>query len=479
MWLTSPIRRRKTGRNALRQSQFVPRLESLEDRAVPSTLTVTNTLDSGAGSLRDTIQAAKSGDTIVFAPSLNGQTIILSSGDLAINKSLDIEGPGASLLTVSGNDTFRVFDVSQGLTVTIAGLTITHGQGAGNLKDHSQGGGGGGAVLNGGSTVTLANDVFSDNQAEHGGAITCVQGSMLNVLGSSFIANQAVGTVGDAYVEGGAIWITDNGGVGATATIVGCAFLGNQAVGANGGSLNGTGGALSVANGGAIHCGAQDFLTVENSMFVGNQAIAGNGGDASKASGAYVMDDATGGAIANDEGQHLAIDGCSFSYNEAIGGSNAIGSSSGSGNIGQAEGGAVVSYTATITNSTFDHNEALGGNNDTGGSGVALNGRGAGGAIGNFSIPVILTVSNSTFTDNQAVGGTGNTGGLIVGTGVGGGLANDRGATATVTGCSFTGNQAIGGAGATGQNGADGVGGGIANILASTLTVSGCTLTGN
>jgi hypothetical protein len=57
-----------------------PQLEVLEDRDVPSTLTVTNNLDSGAGSLRAQIGAAQPGDTLNFAPSLNGQTITLTSG---------------------------------------------------------------------------------------------------------------------------------------------------------------------------------------------------------------------------------------------------------------------------------------------------------------------------------------------------------------------------------------------------------------
>ena len=151
----------RTKRPMRQRRSFVPRLETLEDRSLPSTLTVMNNLDSGAGSLRDAITKAKDSDTIVFAASLNGQTIALTSNELAINKSLDIEGPGAGLLAVSGNDQFRVFDVSQGLTVTIAGLTVTHGVGAGDLQDNSQGGGGAGGLLNGGSTVNLANDVFS------------------------------------------------------------------------------------------------------------------------------------------------------------------------------------------------------------------------------------------------------------------------------------------------------------------------------
>ena len=53
-------------------------------RDLLSTLTVTNILDSGAGSLRAEIAAARAGDTIVFAPILDGQTITLTSGELDV-----------------------------------------------------------------------------------------------------------------------------------------------------------------------------------------------------------------------------------------------------------------------------------------------------------------------------------------------------------------------------------------------------------
>jgi len=51
-----------------RRGWFGPRLEALDDRWLPSTLAVTSTQDSGAGSLRAEIAAAQSSDTIVFSP---------------------------------------------------------------------------------------------------------------------------------------------------------------------------------------------------------------------------------------------------------------------------------------------------------------------------------------------------------------------------------------------------------------------------
>ena len=67
---------RKTLRKlAPRQRPFVPRLEPLEDRSLPSTFTVTNMNDSGPGSLRAAVLAADAHpgpDTINFKPGLSG-----------------------------------------------------------------------------------------------------------------------------------------------------------------------------------------------------------------------------------------------------------------------------------------------------------------------------------------------------------------------------------------------------------------------
>src|SRR4051794_36606148 len=133
-----------------------------------ATLSVLNTLDKGSGSLRDAVNNAKDGDKIVFDSKLAGQTITLTSDELRIKESLDIEGPGADLLTISGNDTIRVFDILEGSTVRIAGLTIMHGLAqVGGGNDHGAGGGGG--ILNAGN-LTVVNAVLSANEGmTHGG----------------------------------------------------------------------------------------------------------------------------------------------------------------------------------------------------------------------------------------------------------------------------------------------------------------------
>ena len=81
--------------------------------ASAATLTVLNTNDSGAGSLRQTIiNAAETGDVIVFGSGVTG-TITLTTGHLFFTKSLTIAGPGAANLTISGNNVSRVFSVSR------------------------------------------------------------------------------------------------------------------------------------------------------------------------------------------------------------------------------------------------------------------------------------------------------------------------------------------------------------------------------
>src|SRR5439155_22345772 len=106
-------------------------------------ITVININDSGPGSLRQALADANDGDLINFDPALNGQTILLTTAELAIVKNVTISGPGANLLAVSRDQNapdFRIFHVAPNHTVIIQGVTITHGidvTGAGIWNDHA------------------------------------------------------------------------------------------------------------------------------------------------------------------------------------------------------------------------------------------------------------------------------------------------------------------------------------------------------
>ena len=243
------IRRRKGHRApALRRRGFRPRLEGLEDRTVLSTLTVPNTLDSGAGSLRDAIKAASSGDTIVFDPGLNGQTITLTSDELTISKSLDIEGPGAG---PAGHQRqrcqpgLRHQPEPKPVTVTIAGLTIANGRapdgGGGGIHERRQ------HAERSATTswpTTRPSATPSTGPIAAGGAIANRNGGDPDRHGLPFIGNQAIGSDGGGPAWGGAI---DN--APSTASVTGSTFTGNRAIGGDGGVV--TNGAAYLGDGGA------------------------------------------------------------------------------------------------------------------------------------------------------------------------------------------------------------------------------------
>jgi len=94
--------------------------------AYPNIITVTNTNDSGPGSLRQALSVAHNGDRITFAVS---GTIALTSGGLQVTKNVTISGPGSNQLSIDGNQALFVFGVFPERSASISGLSIRNAEG--------------------------------------------------------------------------------------------------------------------------------------------------------------------------------------------------------------------------------------------------------------------------------------------------------------------------------------------------------------
>ena len=81
----------------------------------PTNAVVTTAGNAGPGSLRDAIAHYPAGSTISFSNSLSGSTIVLTDGELLLNKSLAIDASGVTNgITLSGGNASRIFYVNSG-----------------------------------------------------------------------------------------------------------------------------------------------------------------------------------------------------------------------------------------------------------------------------------------------------------------------------------------------------------------------------
>jgi hypothetical protein len=398
---------------------FVPRLDVLEDRTVPSTLTVKNLGDTGVrgdGSLRGEIAAAVPGDTITFAPRLQG--VLGLTGDLTLDRNLTLQGnldaTGSPLVTLSRGaaDGSTDLTINAGVTATVHGLgftgatqhalvnqgslTLDHVTVSGNqLGFYASGLFGSsffGTVYSTGA-LTVQDSTISDNRVNwqpgwgvggqlQGGAGILSTGT-LTAARTQLVNNLAGGV-------GAATWSalpSAGGGIcnyGGTATVTACTLTGNQAD--EGGGLFSSG-----------------TLTVSGSTISGNSG--GNGGGMYVGGTAQVTGCVVTGNVATYDGG-----GISFGTgNLTLTGSTLAGNRAGSnGNEGQG-GGLYLGLrakTVTVTACTIANNTA---------AGFVYNGQlfpGAGGGIyvasfgSRFTGPM-LTVVASTVAGNHADGAGG------------------------------------------------------------------------
>lgn len=336
--------------------------------AFGTTRTVTNTNDSGDGSLRAAISAAASGDTIEFSSSITyPATITLTSGQLNIDKSLTIVGPGASELTIDGDNTYEIFHIfsySSGLTVSISGLTIADGNaGAGQ---------GGGVYSNTGAegqnnTLTLTDCAVTGNSASSGGGGIFNQGGVLTLTDSTVSDNSDSGSN-----SGGGIYSTYG-----TVTLINSTVSGNSDSGSTGaGGIYNQAGTLTIDDSTISDNSASGFYGGGGGIF--STPVTGSGGTTPST---LTITDSTvsGNSASGDHGGGGGI------YNA---GTATIAESTISGNSATSGGGIFNTSpgTVTITNATISGNS----DNSSGRGGGIYNGGGT------------VTLSNSTVAGNLA-----------------------------------------------------------------------------
>jgi CSLREA domain-containing protein len=246
---------------------------------------VTNANNNGGGSLRQAIAELPAGSSITFDATFfnSPRTITLTSGELNIDKNLTITGPGANLVTISGNNQSRVFRVSPGLTVSLSGMTITGGN-AGGLP--------GGGILNRDGSLTVSGCHITGNIADDGGGIlsdgpltvlnSTVSNNLATINGNAGggINSQSTLSLTNSTISGNLVQAGNNNGGGIWAngnsTITNTTITNNSTPGANsGGGLFRNAGTVTIKN--TIIAGNVNNSTVADVAAAGSTGITSSG----------------------------------------------------------------------------------------------------------------------------------------------------------------------------------------------------------
>jgi len=442
---------------------------------------VTSLADAGPGSLRQVIADSAAGDTIVF--SVTG-SVTLVSGELALDKDLQIAGPGSASLTISGNHASRILNVNSGVTAVIAGLTMCDGKAPdgtdgdvffefGNFYVMDGGPGEPGGAIYTRGTLTLNDCCVASSAAGNGGAGTNYQfmpsrggpggvGGGIYNSGTLTLSNCVLNgnSAGDSGLSGAGVYIAFSwpGGSGGGIYNVGLLRLDNSTISGNIGGAGGFG-ADGGAGGGIWSSGT---CIANRSTLSDNSAGGGGAGPPDDVAGGDGGDGGSGGGVSS--AGSLAMTNCTVSGNSCgNGGPGGIageggGAGDGSAGEGGAGGGVWATGSLILVNCTLD-------SNSSGRSGAGdfqwLAGRGGGVACDSTN----SLVNGCTITGNWAGEGGGGAGRF------------------SLNRCTLSGNSGSNGGGAHGStlnncvlmgNSASSSGGG-----AYEGKLNNCTITGN
>ena len=257
------------------------RAEPLEQRRLLAVITVDSLgdepvdLSDGDVTLRDALVLAADAaypdaDEIVFDSSLGLDTtpgeIRLTEGELLINSVVTITGPGSSNLAIDADadaaNESRVIYIDSAVTVSLTGLTVTHGYTTAR----------GGGIRNEGGTLTVQDCCITDNYGKYGGGI-------LNT-GTLILQDSTLSGNSSSYGGGFRNWY-------GTATVIGSTITGNYVYGLGGG-LSNTGTLTvedssisdneSLTDAGGIYNDDDGAATIRNTIISGNTAGVHGGG---------------------------------------------------------------------------------------------------------------------------------------------------------------------------------------------------------
>ena len=350
--------------------------------------------------LRDAIAAANADateDVITFASALSG-TIVLTDGEIAINYGVELDGPGAGVITVSGNDSSRIF-LTSGDT-SISGLTLADGAS----------GGAGGAIFSYGPLTVSDSVVTGSTSPGPGGGIYAEDSLSLQdseITGNTSARGGGVGMeISEQFRKYSEPPFFKFTSTSPPLTVERTEVSGNMATGDGGGVS--TAGELDVddstisgndsdaAGGGIAQRGTDAPLTISDSEITGNVAVGGGGVHARSMTTKYqegvarrIVDTTISGNDASysgggvylsesNEADQTTISRSTISGNDAerVGGGIKLGGPPSSSGLGDTSGmnGAFLLSNSTVSGNTADSGAgvSLGGldNDDPVGSGA-------------------------------------------------------------------------------------------------------------
>jgi len=270
-----------------RRSYTCPQLLQLESRIVPANFQVTSLADTATGgTLREAIDLANTtagNDTIGFAPSLfssGAGTITLLTAQLPqiLNAStvvgagtrgtLTITGPGATTLTISGNNgvsgrNFHILSVATGGNLAISGVTFSGAKTTGA----------GGAIENAG-TLTVSGSTITGNSANDGGGIT--NWGTLTVINTTISGNTSITQAGGGIQNSsGSLTVTNSTISGNTAATQAGGIQNNGILVVTNSTISGN--TALTRSGGGIYNFTSGTLTLSGTTIAGNSANDGGG----------------------------------------------------------------------------------------------------------------------------------------------------------------------------------------------------------